>query len=263
MPGPAHVAPKRVDGWKPIPDPDGRFSTGIPDFDRLLGGGFQRGSTALISIDETVGIEDLDLLLFPTYLNTLYQSRGMVAILPSRDSPHDFRARLTRFVTRRRFDSRVRVIDYVGEDEGPPYVVNLNSSRVDLDRRASPPKEREAALRKMVEAERAVQGNRKKSFLELTAFEVFETLMGAEKATRVFFVGVKRTRQIGNLGIGLLGPGLGCAAGVRRMADTEFELHRDEVGLIVRGVRPSFSSCVVTGDLHAGPPHVAFVPRPA
>ena len=244
-------------------DPDGRYSTGIVDFDRLLGGGFQRGSTALFTLDESVGVADVDLLLFPTFLNQLYQSRGIVAILPSRDSPHDFRARLTRFVTRRRFDSRVRICDYVGEDEGTPYVLNLNSGGWEPKEGKSTPKESQRALAKMVEAEKAVKGAGKKSFLELTAFEVFDTLLGSEKATRMFYYGLKRTRQLGNLGIGLLGPGLGCAAGVRRMVDTEFVLHRDDVGLIIRGVRPSFSSYVVTGDLQAGPPHVAFVPRPS
>ncbi len=249
-------------GWKPIPDPEGCYSTGIADLDRLLGGGFHRGSTALLSMDESVGVADLDLLLFPTFLNILYQSRGIVAILPSRDSPHDFRARLTRFVTRRRFDSRVRICDYAGEDEGSPYVVSLNSGGWGPKGRSRSPKEKERALAKMVDAEKAVRGSRKKTFLELTAFEVFDTLIGSEEATRLFFHGVKRTRQLGNLGIGLLGPDLGCAAGVRRMADTEFELHRDDVGLIVRGVRPSFPSHVVTTDFGAGPPHVAFVPGP-
>jgi len=253
----------KPNGWKPIPDPEGRYSTGIPDFDRLLGGGFHRGSLALFTLDETVGIDDLDLLLFPTFLNNLYQSRGMIAMLPARDAPHEFRTRLTRYVTRRRFDTRVRVVDYVGEDEGSPYVVNLNTGGSDPRRGARSAKEKRAALAKMVEAERVVQGGRKKPFLELTAFEVFETLMGADQATRVFYFGVKRTRMIGNLGIGLLGPRLGCAAGVRRMADTEFELHRDEVGLIVRGVRPAFTGCVVTVDRSAGPPHVAFVPQPS
>ncbi len=250
MPEPTKIA-QVADGWKPIPDPEGRYSTGIADFDRLLGGGFRRGSYALFGMDETVGTEDLDLLLFPTFLNVLYQSRGILAILTSRDSPHEFRARLTHFVTRRRFDSRVRICDYVGEDKGPPYVVTLNFYGKDK------------ATAKVVEAEKAVQGNRRKSFLELTAFEVFDTLMGSEVATRLFFQGVKRARMLGNLGIGLLGPGLGCAAGVRRMADTEFALHRDEVGLIIRGVRPAFPSYVVTDDLHAGPPHVVFVPRPS
>ncbi|MGA8303825.1 MAG: gas vesicle protein GvpD basic region 2 domain-containing protein [Thermoplasmata archaeon] len=247
--------------WEPLPDPEGRYSSGIPDFDRLLGGGFSRGDTALFALDATVGLDDLDLLLFPTFLNNLHHSRGMIAVLPSRDSPHDFRERVTRYVTRRRFDGRVRVCDYVGEDEGTPYVVNLNPSHGTPDRRSASGKK--AALAKMVNAERVIRGEREKPFLELTAFEVFETLMGAERATQMFYFGIKRTRQLGNLGIGWLGPGLGCAAGVRRMATTEFELHREDVGLIIRGVRPSFSSCVVTGDLSSGPPHVAFVPRPS
>jgi len=249
-------------GWEPIDDPEGYYSTGIADFDRLLGGGFRRGSFALFRIDETVGLEDLDLLLTPVCLNMLYHSRGIIAVLPSRDSPHSFRSRMTRYVTRRRFDSRVRIVDYVGEDEGLAYVVSLASKGSEPDRMMHSEKGRKAAIAKMVEAERVVQGGRKKTFLELTSCEVFETLLGVDRALKMFFYGVKRTRAVGNLGIGLLGAGLGCSAGVRRLVDTEFELHRDEVGLIVRGVRPSFSSCVVTPDRQAGLPHVAFVPRP-
>lgn len=246
-------APKNVDSWNPIRDREEYFSTGIPDFDRLLGGGFRQGSMTLLGMDETVGLEDLDLVLFPTYLNFLYQSRGMIAVLPSRDSPHAFRSRLIRYATRRRFDGRVRVVDYAGEDEGLSYVVNLRGP-------SSNPKVKERAIAQMVAAERAVQGSRKKPFIELTAYEVFDTLMGSEAALRMFYHGIKRVRQLGNLGIGLLGPGLGCAAGVRRMSDTEFALHREEVGLVIRGVRPVFSDHVVSVDPRAGSPHIAFVP---
>jgi len=243
-------------GWSPIADPEEQYSTGIPDFDRLLGGGFHKGSLALFTMDETVGLEDLDLLLFPTYLNFLYQSRGILAVLPSRDSPHGFRERFTRFATKRRFDTRVRVIDYIGEDHGLSYVVNL------ADTEANPVRKK-AAIAKVVAAERQIQGNRKRPYLELHAFEVFETLMGTEKALKAWYYGVKRARHLKNLVVGLLGPGLGCEAGVRRMADTEFALHREDVGLVVRGVRPALPGCVVTQDPVRARPHVAFVPRPA
>ena len=249
---------RRTNGgaWEPIADPEGLYSSGVPDLDRLLGGGFRRGSLALFSMDESVELPDLDLLLFPTYLNFLYQSRGILAVLPSRDSPHGFRSRLTRYATRRRFDSRVRVIDYIGEDHGLSYVVNLaNASAEPLGRKPS--------VAKVVRAETVVRGQRKRPFIELHAFEVFDTLLGTEKALKMFYYGVKRARHMGNLVIGLLGPGLGCAAGVRRMSDTELALHRDDVGLVVRGVRPPFPSFVVTEDRSAGAPHVAFVPRPA
>jgi hypothetical protein len=244
-----------AEGWQPVIDADGRFSTGIPDFDRLLNGGFKRGSLALFTMDESVGLEDLDLLLFPTYLNFLYQSRGILAVLPARDSPHGFRERLTRYATRRRFDTRVRVVDYIGEDHGLSYVVNL------ADAEANPIRKK-AAIAKMEVAERAVQGIRKHPFIELHAFEVFDTLMGSEKALKMWYYGVKRARHVGNLALGLLGPGLASAAGVRRMADAEFALRRDEVGLLVHGLRPSFPSFVVTEDAALGRPHVAFVPRP-
>ncbi len=242
--------------WTPIADGEGLYSSGIPDFDRLLGGGFRRGSLALFSLDESVELGDLDRLLFPVYLNFLYQSRGILAVLPTRDSPHDFRARFTRFATRRRFDTRVRVVDYVGEDRGLSYVASMT------DAEANPLKEK-ASIQKILAAEREVQGNRKRPYIELHAFEVFDTLMGTEKALKMWYYGVKRARHMGNLVIGLLGPGLPCAAGVRRMADAEFALHHDDVGLIVRGVRPSFPGFVVTAAATPDDPHVRFVPTPA
>lgn len=254
---------KPTTNWKPVPDPEGRFSSGIPDFDRLLGGGFRRGSAALFSLDDTIALEDLDLLLFPTFLNFLYQSRGILTILPSNDSPHGFRSRLTEYVTRRRFDTRVRVVDYVGEDQGLSYVVTVGDPDRDMLDGKPDPNERKKATAKVVAAEKSVRGGRKRPFIEYTAFEVFDTLLGSEKALKLFYYGIKRVRVIGNLGIGLTSPGLGCSPGVRRLSDYEFALHRDDVGLVIRGVRPRFGSCVVTEDRAAGPPHVAFVPRPA
>jgi len=262
MRAPARVRPDAKE-WKPRPDPEGRYSSGIADLDRLIDGGFRRGSVVLVAYDETVTTEDLDLLLFPTILNMLYHSRGMISILPSRDSPHDFRARLTRFATRRRFDSRVRIVDYAGEDEGLSYVVTIENRAMEPNPRPGSEKEKKAALAKMMTAEKAVAGSRNKPFLELYALEVMETLMGSEQAARMFFAGAKRSRQMDNLLIVPMGPGLGSAVAARRLADSEVELHHDEVGLIIRGVRPSFPGHVVTVDRAAGAPHVAFVPRPS
>ncbi len=248
--------------WTPIADPDGLFSSGISDLDRQLGGGFRRGSLVVFDLAPGVGRDDLDLLLFPAYLNFLYHSRGVLAILPSNDSPHDFRERLTRHVTRRRFDSRVRVMDYVGEDEGLAYVVNFPSRGFDPHPTKTSRAKMDRAVALAVAAEAAAQGHRRRPYLELTAFEIFDMLMGSEKAARTFFHGVKRARQLGNLVVGLLGPGLGCADAVRRMADQEFELRRDEVGLQIRGIRPAFPAHLVTEDRSAGRPHVVLVPRP-
>lgn len=236
--------------WTPIVDPDGRFSTGIPDLDRLLGGGFARGSLALFATDPSVTPQDRDLVFFPTILNFLYQSRGMIAVLPAMDSPRGFRTRLTRYATRRRFDTRVRIVDYVGEDDDAPYVVSLRRLKD------------KANMQKMEDAAKAAQGDRNRPFIELNAFEILETLVGAEMASRMFLHGIKRARIVGNLLLGVLRPGLKVADAVRGMADAELELHRDAVGLRIRGIRPAFADHLVLPDPKRGLPHVTLVPPP-
>ncbi|MCI4361643.1 MAG: hypothetical protein L3J77_00395 [Thermoplasmata archaeon] len=245
--------------WTPIPDTPERFSSGIPDFDRLLGGGFPRGSHALFEMDETIEPRDRSLLLTPLYLNFLYQSRGVLAVLPSRETPHGFRADLTRWVSRRRFDTRVRVVVYVSEDTEVPYVVDLSKSRLD-DTVAAKKRSGKEQMAKMVVAEKAVMGVREKPFVEMVAFEIAEMLFGADVATRMFFHGVKRARIVGNLVLGLLRPGLGCADAARGNADVILGLHRGELGLVVRGVRPAFPGHLVVVDPRLGAPHVSFVP---
>lgn len=250
-------APARTEpsGWSALDDPEGFYSSGIADFDRLLGGGYRRGSLALFTLDESVGTADLDQVLTPTFLNFLHHSRGMIAVLPARDSPAAFRQRLTRYTTRRRFDSRVRVVDYVGEAEAAPYVVPLVGA-------IKSPKGRTESMQRMADAEKAAQGVRGKSFLEFNAFEVIETVVGPETAARMLLFGIKRARSVSNLVIGLLRPGLRTADSVRANADAEFLLRREEVGLTLRGVRPRFPAHVVVVDRARGEPYVSFVPRP-
>lgn len=253
-------------GWVPIEDAEGRYSSGIPDLDRLLGGGYVRGGLALFNIDPSVGPEDEDLVFTPLYLNFLYQSRGMIAVLPSRDTPHGFRARVTRYASRRRFDSRVRIVVYVDEDTDAPYVVYLPvGGRNEAGGKATEAqRERQVqeGMQKMLAAEKAAQGERKRSFLEVNAFEVVETVLGAETATRMFFHGVKRARAVGNLVVGRVRPGLRCAEAVRAMADAELELRRDDVGVVIRGIRPRFPPHVLVTDRALGAPHAMLVPSP-
>jgi hypothetical protein len=248
--------------WTPIADTPDRFSSGILHLDRLLGGGFRRGSMALFQFDETTETADRELLLTPTLLNFLYQSNGVMAVLPSRESPQKFRTHLTRWASRRLFDTRVRVIDYVGEATDLPYVVSVEHKRApDVPPRVARQK-RAKAMADMAAAERAVRGARSRMFLELVAFEMGEMIAGPELAAAMFLHGIKRTRSVGNLCLGLLRPGLGCRDAVRGMADVELGLHRSDVGLLLRGIRPVFPEHLVGIDPQRGEPHVMLTPAP-
>ena len=70
---PETTSPRRP-VWRPVTDPERFYSTGIPDFDHLLGGGFRRGSFNAFEIDVNVGIDDYYMLFTPTFLNFLTQS---------------------------------------------------------------------------------------------------------------------------------------------------------------------------------------------
>jgi hypothetical protein len=213
---------------------------------------------ALIQVDETVETADWELLLTPTLLNFLYQSNGVLSVLPSRESPHHFREHLTGWVSRKRFDTRVRVVDYVGEDAEVPYVVSLRGTPGTRGSAKAQQSKRLRDMRKMVGAEAAVRGARSRMFLELIAFEIMEMIVGPEAAARSFLHGIKRTRQVGNLCIGLMRPGLGCRDAVRAMADVELGLHRSEEALVLRGLRPSIPPQRVALEPGRGAPHVSL-----
>ncbi len=217
-------------GWRPIEDSPEAYSSGTPALDRLLGGGYPRGGLALLHADPAVAPDDLDLLVAPTVLNFLHHSRGAMVLLPPRDDPTSFRRRLTRFTTRRRFDTRIRIVDYSGAFDQLPYVTTIERGT----------KDRKIDLAKFGAAERAASGGRGRPYLELHAITLLELLVGAEKAARMIYFGVQRAQRVGNLILGILSPGLGCAPIVRAMAKVELAVDRGPRGVTVRGLRPEF-----------------------
>ena len=147
----------------------------------------------------------------PTFLNFLYQSRGVLAVLPVRESPHEFRAWPTQWVSRRRFDTRVRIVDYIGEDDEWPYVVTLKESTRQVPAHGPAPRTRpeEGPHRRHGEdgeGRGRGSGARTKPYVEAVAFEICDMLFGADTASRMFFHGIKRSRAVGNLALGILRP---------------------------------------------------------
>ncbi|NHI91154.1 MAG: hypothetical protein EAX96_01540 [Candidatus Lokiarchaeota archaeon] len=66
----------------PIPDPNIEFvSTGIEDFDNLLGGGFKKGSWNFFEISHNIG-QNYFAILQPFLINHLNLNRGVICILP-------------------------------------------------------------------------------------------------------------------------------------------------------------------------------------
>jgi len=234
--------------WKPVADPDRFYSTGIPDFDKLLGGGFRRGSFNAFEVDVNVGVDDYYMLFTPTFLNFLSQGRGMIAVLAAGESPDKLRDTLVRHVPTNQFDTRVRIPDYSANETEEPYILPMGRYG------------RDEAMRAMVAAEKAVAGPDRKPFLEYTAFDTFESLMGDQVAIRMYFQGVSRTKHVGNLGIGLLKPGLLVSSEILNMMDSYFRIINIDSATCIYGIRPRTTIYAISPDPEKGAPHATLTP---
>ena len=234
--------------WKPVSDPERHYSTGIPDFDRLLGGGFRRGSFNAFEVDVNVGIDDYYMLFTPTFLNFLSQGRGIIAVLAAGESPEKLRETLVRHVPSNHFDTRVRIPDYTANETEDPYILPMARFG------------RDEAMRAMVTAEKAVAGPDRKPFVEYTAFDTFESLMGDQVAIRMYFQGVSRTKHVGNLGIGLLKPGLLVSSEILNMMDTYFRIINIDNAPCIYGIRPRTTIYAISPDPEKGAPLAVLTP---
>jgi KaiC/GvpD/RAD55 family RecA-like ATPase len=79
---PTNRRPSRIPGtpMKTVPKP-GRFSTGIPDLDAMLGGGLPPSSVLLLSTDNSLSTEDRELFTGPP-ITSFLASGGAVAVIP-------------------------------------------------------------------------------------------------------------------------------------------------------------------------------------
>ncbi len=234
--------------WRPVADPERFYSSGVPDFDALLGGGFRRGSFNAFEVDVNVGIDDYYMLFTPTFLNFLTQARGIMAVLAAGESHEKLRETLVRHTPPNVFETRVRIADYTANETEESYIVPMARFG------------RDEAMRAMVTAEKAARGPEQKPFLEYTAFDTLESLMGDQVAIRMYFHGVQRTKLIGNLGIGLLKPGLLVSSEILNMMDTYFRIINIDNAPCIYGIRPRTTIYSISPDPEKGAPHARLTP---
>jgi KaiC/GvpD/RAD55 family RecA-like ATPase len=243
-----HATHASPGSWSPIADPERFYSTGIPDFDALLGGGLRRGSFNAFEVDVNVGIDDYYTLFTPTFLNFLGQGRGIIAVLAAGESPEKLRESLVRYIPSNHFDTRVRIPDYTIAETEAPYILPMARFG------------RDEAQRAMITAEKAAAGPDRKPFIEYMAFDTFESLMGDQVAIRMYFSGVSRTKHVGNLGIGLLKPGLLVSSEILNMMDTYFRIVNIDNAPCIYGIRPRTPIYAISPDPEKGAPHAVLTP---
>ncbi len=215
--------------WVPTHDPQGRYSTGTPPLDALLGGGFPKGSTVALDLSARVRTEQTDLVRLPLIANFLALGRGLLAVLSREETPASFRERALRYVPPGKFDARVRIPDYDSRVAREPFLLPMVHS------------DREEAQRALLTAERAIRGgNAQTTYLDLTTFDTLEVLQGPDLAAKSFFFGAQRNRDMGGLGLVILQPGLVARERVLNVSTHHLRMDVSNGAVTLEGVRSAF-----------------------
>jgi KaiC/GvpD/RAD55 family RecA-like ATPase len=190
--------PARPKRWKPMEDTEARFSSGSEDLDRLLGGGFRKGTTVLLELGETVPDEALEQFVTQVSANFLAQQRAILMVPPGGMDIESIAQRGIRDVGEETFNANVRLIEKGG---GPvprdkPYIVSLKfeSPRQDFN--------------DWLYIYKALRQKTGLPVLEIVGIDTQEARYGEEAYKELLSVSSELTRKEGNLTLRITRPGM-------------------------------------------------------
>jgi len=236
-----------INPWKAVDGPDGYYSTGIPDMDLLLGGGFRVGSYNVFDLDENMSIEEYFSIARPILLNFISHQRGVMATLTGGTHPEIVRNDFVRFIPPEDFDRYVRIMDYFSSSSDRRFVLPLARGK-------------DEAIKAVKDAYRELIGEKHSPILEYTGFDTIEYLRGDTIAIKELLSAVSNIKNSRNLGIGVIKPGLKLTQEIMNMADSYFRILDIERTPCIYGIKPKTGIYAIVTDEEKGAPHVRLVP---
>lgn len=101
----------------PIQDYDDMISSGINDFDVILGGGYKKGGVNFFEIDTTIG-NHYEKLFIPTIINHINQKRGFIYIPPAGKTTLNLIESLSPYISKGLIDNYISSIEHSSDKSG-------------------------------------------------------------------------------------------------------------------------------------------------
>jgi len=241
--------PKRV---KPISDSATHFSTGSPDLDRLLGGGYPKGGVVLIDIGENISTPKYHLLLVPTPVNFMSQKRG-VMIVPTIGIDSDYALKIGHSYGFKNGEMHpfLRVAEGRTQtrDRNIPCVLTMESRTIKED------------YSRWLEAQKELVEETHQPVLEIVGIDMIEAMFGEETVGSVMAQAATQTRRNGNLTIALGKPGSGpLSQKIANVSEVHLKLVREHGALLLFGLKPRTGLHVLETDVSRGYPLPKITP---
>jgi KaiC/GvpD/RAD55 family RecA-like ATPase len=242
--------------WQPIPDSGNLLSTGSPDFDMILGGGFPRGTYAVFEASADVTVAEVRLITRGLVLNFIAQKRGAMIVPPGGVDSRELKAAIGPYTTKEAFDNYLRIHEQVEADLArasvPPYVVPIT-----YDEGAGSEKELSVssdAFFSSYKQLKARTGNQ--PILRSIAYDTLESSYARfpDKLLNEVGVAMMRTKSAGDLTVGIGRPTVSILAKVLGMVDWHLKLSKIDGVLLVQGVKPYTNIYAADCDISKGYP---------
>ncbi|MEM2888637.1 MAG: ATPase domain-containing protein [Candidatus Bathyarchaeia archaeon] len=236
--------------FQPIPDGTDRFSTGIPDLDSLLGGGYPKGSTVLLEIDLNVSTLQYHLFLASAF-NFLAQDRPLF-VIPSVGVDLDLilnRARDAGFADEK-LERLLRVFEFKG------IVLNKHPCLVEMEGRDT-----EVDIEKYLDTVDEIRTRTGQPVIHVIGVDKMATHYGFEATLRILNLAVSMVRQRRSLAIFILKPGFKNAVPIlNSIVDVHLKVVREHGALLVYGLKPRTNLNFVEMDVTKGYPITRLKP---
>ncbi len=234
--------------WQSIPDTDTHYSTGTADLDKLLNGGYSKGSYNVIEVDENVSNEEYYSVVRPILLNFISQDKGIFAVLTGGDHADSVKKDLTCYISDEAFDGHVRIADYFTHKTESPYIMALGTRNKD------------EAIRVWKSNMEFLRGPDNKAIIDYTGFDTLEYLQGGGVAIKQLLEAVAKIKISQDIGIGIIKPGLKLTQEIMNMADTYLKITDIDKCPCIYGVKPKTIIYGIVADEEKGTPHIKLVP---
>jgi len=250
----AAAFPAKPTEFDPILDKNGKVSMGSEDIDRLLGGGYEKGSFNLLEIEYGVGTA-YNYLVFSAMINFLSQSRG-VAILPTEGTTaQTFYAEVGPFAEN--FEKFTKIIQRGNEEEKETrlYIVSVplkGKTYGEIDR--SMHMEWIKAMRKLGKETRG------EPVLGILGLDTLEYKYGISEIEKEITIGISAIKDSNSVVIGIARQGQELIEKLSQIANTHFKVKNVDGAIVMYGVVPRTEIYNLSLDISKGHSEVKLTP---
>jgi len=222
---------QRKGRFQPIPDPENRFSTGSLDLDKLLGGGYSQGGIILFETGDNISNFNWQLIICPTLANFISHGRAGIILPASGINTDIVVAKMKEMYgfTDEELSKLLRILEISPLGEIRKNVCSVTIQGEDV-------MEDYATWLKTEDELKEKTGN---PVVEYVAHDMIEATYGTEAFKQIINSVTTKTRNEGNLTIGIASPGFEhLTRRAANISDIHLKLLREHGTLLLYGKKP-------------------------